>query len=293
MKAIMEAIKALNLDVLSINPVKDSYSSTVRILELKQGQRVVLKIPFSKEKLLREEKALGLLAANPLVPRLLNMWYGDDSNTGALLLSYIDGVPMVLPANEETIYEMGKALAEIHTVKLDRFELDDWETDWAMSVKNKIASWVLEIQDFISPLLLESIDIFLNEKIKLLNQADGPCLVHFDYRPGNVLVRHGKIVGVIDFETSRGGSAEIDFTKVSNLIWKESPEHKRMFLEGYTSVRKLPNLQEVLPIYSFYHAIGGMAWCVRRGQLEDAFFYENLSALQAILKADESGSILR
>jgi len=283
MELVEKAIKALNLNVSMINPVTESYSSIVRILELEDGKRVVLKIPFTREKLLREEKVLNLLKLNPLVPELLDIWGGDESSVGALLLSYIDGEPMSLPASENVIYEMGKALAMIHSVKINQFELDDVEEDWCRSVRCKVEGWVSEIRNSISQSMLLKIDKFLNEYVMTLNQVDGPCLVHFDYRPGNILVRNGKVVGVIDFESSRGGSAEIDFTKVSNQIWSEYPASKKIFLDGYQSTRELPKLDEVLPIYSFYHAVGGITWCVRREKLDDPFFQENLSALESIL----------
>jgi aminoglycoside phosphotransferase (APT) family kinase protein len=55
-------------------------------------------------------------------------------------------------------------------------------------------------------------------------QSDEPCLVHFDLRPGNVLVRDGRLVGIIDFESCRGGHASMDFFK----LWQQvEPERLR------------------------------------------------------------------
>ncbi len=44
--------------------------------------------------------------------------------------------------------------------------------------------------------------------------SDRPCLVHFDLRPGNILVREGALAGIIDFESCRGGHASMDFFKL-------------------------------------------------------------------------------
>jgi len=283
MELIEKAINAFNLNVSSILPVAESYSSIVRILELENGQKVVLKIPFTRVKLIREKKVLNLLSDNPLVPELLDIWEGDESCVGALLLSYIDGEPLLLPTEDSVIYDMGKALAMLHNVKLSRFELDENEDDWCRSVRNTIERWVAEIRSSLSEALLLKIDEFLNENVMKLDRVDGPCLVHFDYRPGNILVRAGKLVGVIDFESSRGGSAEIDFTKVSKQVWSKYPSSKSVFINGYQSIREIPNLDEVLPIYSFYHAIGGLAWCVRREKYEGSFFEENLEVLESLL----------
>lgn len=284
MDAIKRAIVALGLSVASINPVKDSYSSTVRILELESGQRLVLKIPFTKEKLLREEKALKLLADNPLVPEIIDIWYGDDHDVGALLLSYIDGEPMELPVDDALIYDMGRKLAMIHQVELDAFELSKHDRDWSASVKSKIESWISEIEASLPATLVVDIQAYLNGHITKLNKGGQPCLIHFDYRPGNILINDGKIVGIIDFENSRGGLAAIDFTKISNLFWNTYPNSKSLFLDGYKSIRKLPELETELPIYRFYHAVGGIAWCIRRGRVQDTFFDENMSILQSILR---------
>ncbi len=284
MEAIKRAIKALRLSVSSINPVKDSYSSTVRILDLENGQRVVIKIPYTKVKLLREERALKLLADNPLVPEILDIWYGDEHVVGALLLSYIDGQPMELPVNDDVIYDMGRKLAMIHEVKVDRFELDEKERDWSLSVRKKIESWVIEIKAYLTPSMLDDIDKYLNDHIMCLNRNQEPCLIHFDYRPGNILIRNGEIVGIIDYENARGGSAEIDFTKVSNTVWRTHSKGEKMFLDGYRSIRALPELEKVLPVYKFYHAIGGIAWCVRRERTDGDFFEENFNQLEAILR---------
>jgi len=136
MDIISRAIEAFNLDVKSIELVTESYSSTVRIIELKNNEKVVLKIPFNREKISREARALELLSSNPLVPNLLNVWYGDETNIGALLMSYIEGKPMSLPINDELSFEIGKALASIHKIRLEQFELDDNENDWWKSIRN-------------------------------------------------------------------------------------------------------------------------------------------------------------
>ncbi|WP_430103640.1 phosphotransferase [Peribacillus simplex] len=72
---------------------------------------------------------------------------------------------------------------------------------------------------------------------------DGPCVVHMDFRPGNILVlNESKISGLIDFESAHGGPSEIDFTKIKQYVWDVYPETKEEFILGYKSIRTLPNL---------------------------------------------------
>jgi len=283
MGKINKAIEVFNLSVASVRPVTESYSSTVRILELINGEKVVLKIPFNREKIEREVRVLELLSNNPLVPDLLNVWYGDESNIGAILMSYIEGEPMKLPVDDKIVYDMGKALATLHNVKLEKFELNEAENDWWESIRNRFKLWMEEIDGYIPLLLQKKIESYYDTHILGNYMVDGPCLVHFDYRPGNLLVKDGKLVGVIDFETSRGGSAEIDFTKMAEYLWKDYPDTKSVFLSGYKSLRNIPDIEETLPIYTIHNAVGGIVWCVRRDKLDDEFYYENLNLLETCL----------
>jgi aminoglycoside phosphotransferase (APT) family kinase protein len=116
-----------------------------------------------------------------------------------------------------------------------------------------------------------------------LPDPDGPCYVHYDFRPGNVLIHGGRISGLIDFESTRGGSADLDFIKIKNEVWDVSPETRLPFLAGYQSIRDLPDIEHTLPLYALYNAYGGIAWCVKRSKLDDPFFDENLTRLRDIL----------
>ncbi len=40
---------------------------------------------------------------------------------------------------------------------------------------------------------------------------DGTCVVHRDYRPGNLIVHDGKLQGIIDWTGARTSFAEEDF----------------------------------------------------------------------------------
>jgi Ser/Thr protein kinase RdoA (MazF antagonist) len=116
-----------------------------------------------------------------------------------------------------------------------------------------------------------------------LPDPDGPCYVHYDFRPGNVLIQRGRISGLIDFESTRGGSADYDFIKIKNEVWDASPETRVPFLAGYQSIRDLPDIEHTLPLYALHNAYGGIAWCVKRSKLDDPFFDENLTRLRDIL----------
>jgi aminoglycoside phosphotransferase (APT) family kinase protein len=68
-----------------------------------------------------------------------------------------------------------------------------------------------------------------------------------DFRPGNILVNGNKVMGIIDFESVRIGSTEIDFTKINRDIFVKYPGTMEAFQRGYESIRPIIDLQTVLP----------------------------------------------
>ncbi len=74
MEQVAYVIKKMNLHVLSIDDVPESFSSAVYRLELSNQETVFLKIPYSKEKLIREAEALEALKGTVPVPNVLDCW---------------------------------------------------------------------------------------------------------------------------------------------------------------------------------------------------------------------------
>lgn len=91
MSSILKVIEKLKLNVLNVEDVPESFSSDVYKLTLASGDNVFVKIPFNKDKLFREFQMLETLKGIISVPKVLDIWYGDESTTGALLLSAITG----------------------------------------------------------------------------------------------------------------------------------------------------------------------------------------------------------
>lgn len=83
---IQAAIDYFRLQVTTIQPIaEESFSSTVRILHLARGEKLVLKLPFSRSKVTREQKILTLLQGLLPVPQVIDYWLGNDEISGALL----------------------------------------------------------------------------------------------------------------------------------------------------------------------------------------------------------------
>lgn len=67
--------------------------------------------------------------------------------------------------------------------------------------------------------------------------VDGPCAVHRDYRPGNLMVHQGKLQGIIDWAGARASFAEEDFCSIEHGEWMVAPHLKKALLDGYTTER--------------------------------------------------------
>lgn len=289
---IAAAIAHFGLHPTEIVQGSGSYSSTVRLLTLQGGERCVLKIPYTKHKLYREIGALEALVDSLPVPRVLDVWIPDDDTPGAMLLSYLPGMTVEGPATPAQARQMGALLAKIHEHRLARFgevhaanliltaisASDDW---WTLMVQ-RFEQWQAHCEAVLpADLYAACVDVY-HAIAQNLPEPDGPCWTHHDYRPGNILTVGETITGIIDFESARAGSADLDFTKMSHRLWQRSPELKTAFLEGYVHVRALPPFERTLPFYQLHNAFGGIAWCARRTNQDDPFFAENLTVLRSL-----------
>ena len=114
---------------------------------------------------------------------------------------------------------------------------------------------------------------------------DGPSFIHMDFRPANIIVDGHNVSGMIDFESVRFGSTEIDFTKLYRDFLSYNPTLYKAFQEGYKSIRPLIDLEDVLPFYQFTDAFNSIGWCKRRGIEKNVLFLEeNLARLKGFLK---------
>jgi len=285
---VARAIAHFRLSVRCMVTPMESYSSTVRLLTLASGERVVLKIPYTPLKFVREVTALQDLTDLP-VPRLIDAWAPEGDSSGALLISHLPGDPMQVPAPLGLVRDMGRLLAGLHLHRLPNFgevtrSPGDAELGWWETMSRRFDLWVETCQGVVVDGLLLRIRRAHDDLSADLPSADGPCWVHADFRPGNVLVTEGRIIGLIDFESARGGSADLDFVKVSHALFDEQSESRTAFLAGYDTVRPHPDIDRTLPYYRLHNAVGGLAWCIRRTDIHDPFYRENYDVVQQILE---------
>ncbi|CAM3564975.1 aminoglycoside phosphotransferase family protein [Paenibacillus lupini] len=288
MSSILNVIEKLKLSVSNIDDVPESFSSDVYKLTLTNGENVFIKIPFNKDKLIREFQMLETLKDIIPVPKVFDIWYGDESTNGALLLSAIQGTPCTGDIDEKLSFQIGVYHAMLHEVKTpgygchvtDGYKLLD-QNNWRLHIKSNFEKWKEPCKEILDSKLYDRCILHFDEVLSTLPDPDGPCIVHMDFRPGNIMVDGNEVTGIIDFESARGGSSEIDFTKVNRYIWDVNPRTKIPYIKGYQSIRPMMALERVLPFYNIYDAFSAVVWCKNRGiEKNQAFLEENILTLR-------------
>ncbi|MCA0979530.1 aminoglycoside phosphotransferase family protein [Exiguobacterium aestuarii] len=279
-------IHIFDLDIKHSAPVENSFSSTVYRCVQTSGETVYIKIPFSRVKLFRELEAYRLLKAHIPIPTLLDFWTGDEHSIGALLLKESTGVQLSVDSSATIAFQVGQVHAKMHSIPPPANQkityIENVFQEWPQFLDRQFYSFAIDAK----PLLEESLynkAIHTFEKMKLqLPESDGPSFIHMDFRPGNILVTSSEVSSLIDFETVRFGSTEVDFTKIYRDYLSHDLQLYEAYQEGYTSIRPLIDLERVLPFYRFTDAFNSIGWCNRRGLEQNIDFYErNLDILKA------------
>lgn len=152
---------------------------------------------------------------------------------------------------------------------------------WRLYLKNNFEKWKEPCKEVLHPDLFEKCITHFDSVYSALPEPDGPRVVHMDFRPGNILIKDNRVVGIIDYESARGGSTGIDFTKINRYVWEVNPLTRLPYVQGYESVRPLLDLEAIIPFYSFYDAFSAVVWCKTRGiENNKAFLQESIEVLQ-------------
>ena len=281
-------IDQFGLHVQAINEVEDSHSSTVYKCTLLQGEHIYLKIPYTKLKWQREFEAYEILKGRVAISEMLDCWSGDEACPGAFLLSELKGKPLTADVSPTVAFQVGVLQATMHTIQPPDGKVltaiqNEFE-DWSHFIESQFYSFAQDVSSVIEERLYrQAIEQF--EKMKQqLPPNDGPSFIHMDFRPANIIVDGHNVSGVIDFESVRFGSTEIDFTKLYRDFLSYNPTLYKAFQDGYKSIRPLIDLEDVLPFYQFTDAFNSIGWCKRRGIEKNALFLEeNLARLKKFL----------
>ena len=289
-----EWIEYFQLDVAACATVDESYSSEVDRLVLTDGQIVFLKRPYTAEKWYRERGWIRALERHVPVPKILAE-AAPGQTTGAFVLAALPGgAPATM--TKTLAYEIGRTLAQLHTCTGEaygEYTEDGFYAypvqDWRHFRNEKLEGFMPFITSALEPDFLESIETELARREQLLPEPSRPGATHFDFRLANLLTEGDAVTGVIDFETTRYGAVEMDFTKVVRNLNEFGSLYVMAFQEGYATVHPNVPIQTYLEYYRLWEALTAVGWCVKRGLGEHrAFFEENIALIEQELKTSIS-----
>ncbi|MFJ8260734.1 aminoglycoside phosphotransferase family protein [Rummeliibacillus sp. NPDC094406] len=287
--SLNEVVNKMKLQIESYEIPQNSYGSEVFLLHLKNGENAYLIIPYNKDKLWREHDMLTLLQGNLPVPKILDFLPSEADFNGALLLSELPGKPATGKIDSTLAFEIGKyhALMHSHTSQHYGYRTEEGfqklkNNDWRSYIKEKFVIALEKSQPFLNIKQSDLAHQHFNQLFNSLPSPDGPCVVHFDFRLANLIIEDHHISGIIDFETSKFASTEIDFVKMQQEVWNVFPSTKEGYIVGYESIRPMIELELFQPFYTLYNAMASIGWCVDRGiEKHQDFYHENIVILNS------------
>lgn len=288
MDKVASVLADMNLDFTSYSRIaEESFGSEVYLVELKNLQ-IVLKFSNDSTKFWRELKTIDYLCEHFAVPTILSLKEPQEGMHGALLMQKIPGRPM--SANQMTprlAQQCGTLLGKLHSIpmgKLGYFHKDGFEkipfNNWWEYRKNLVLGpWTQAIESTVDQDFLSKAKKFLNSHYDS-SPVSSNCFIHCDFRPGNVMADGNEVTGLIDFESARTGDPAYDFIKFYEEIGSKQ-DLWQSFLNGYSKIKALPELEKSLSYYLFELNYGFLRWAL--GRSDHKLFNERLVAAKSLL----------
>jgi aminoglycoside phosphotransferase (APT) family kinase protein len=115
---------------------------------------------------------------------------------------------------------------------------------------------------------------YINENIDCLEYQVGAKLLHNDFHPRNIIVKDGRLVGVIDWECSQYGEA--DFELAHLFHWCIYPPEQgcqfelllKSLIETLGIAIEIPELAKRMTIYQLEHELNQLVWNGRQQEEE-------------------------
>jgi len=232
---------------------------------------LILKVCSRKGDFLRESYFLNRFAGKIPVPKIIQLIEPEVGLDAAVLMECVQGDLLKSEIVSKALAsEIGSLLARIHIERAEGYgDLTDpshLSGDPRIPFTIKFDEGLEECKGHLPARLLETCRWYFDKDIDLLLSADGPCVIHRDFRPGNIIACDGKAEGIIDWSSGRGGFAEDDFCPLEFGEWPTGC--KDSFVEGYASIRKVPDYEPMMPLLSLSRAVAAVGFTVKKGTWE-------------------------
>lgn len=288
--------KLLNLQdaTFALIDHEDAMVATVFKITKSNGEQFILKISNRPNDYFREVLFLKQFTEALPVPKIIQLVKPKSEIKGAILMEYISGTLLKAEDLTESLaYEIGRCLAIIHLKHLSGYGdpvQDNLTPDLRSYFTLKFGEGLEECRSNLPSSLIEQCLDYYKANLDLLNTVDGPCVVHRDFRPGNIIVQEGKLKGIIDWAGARASFTEEDFCSLEHGEWLYDPMIKQSFLNGYASIRSIPDYTHLIPFLRLNKAIATIGFTVKQGTWESSssrLYQYNLQFLETFLKSNK------
>ena len=250
---------------------EDAMVATVFKIAQPEYPDLILKICSRKGDFFRESYFLSRFAGKLPVPKIIQLIQPEEGLDGAVLMEYMQGDLLKSEIVTKALaWKIGSLLARIHVERVDGYgDLTDpthLSTDPRVPFTMKFEEGLEECKGHLPESLLATCRHHFDKDIDLLLSTDGPCVIHRDFRPGNLMASEGQVRGIIDWSSGRGGFAEDDFCPLEFGEWPA--DCKSTFLEGYASIRKVPIYKPIMPLLRLSRAVAAVGFTVKKGSWE-------------------------
>ena len=195
-KEIVKLCKKHGLSITNIKKADNSYNSDVYII-YDNNTKYILKITKNEKKRLNEKKYYNYLYN--YVPTSKVLYSGVYNGKQYNIISFLEGKNVYDEEcnnlTKDEIFNIGKLLGKIHNCKI----IEKDTNSWIIYLKECLNKTYLELNELFGKGDNECIHNFLNEYIeKRIENNYKNCLLHMDFRVGNVIIDENMNVGIID-----------------------------------------------------------------------------------------------
>lgn len=260
----------LNDCMLSLIDHEDAIVAIVYRVTKSDGKQYILKISERSRDYFREVYFLNYFKNILPVAGIIDVVQPNANIHGAILMQCLPGTLLqTSELTQELSYEIGVVLANIHMKRTDCYgdlvDLDSLSSDPKNNFTFKFEEGLMECENHLPQVLLDQCRRYYDAHVNLLDSVDGPCIIHRDFRPGNIIVNNGKLQGIIDWASARSSFAEDDFCPWELGEWNANLSNKQSFLKGYASIRPVPDYESIMPFLRLNRAIATIGFTVKRG----------------------------
>lgn len=284
---IYEVLKTQDLTADKVELYHKNYQSIAYLID----GRYIMRISKSGSNEHRKQERVQLVSYVPKVH--------SDGSFNASGQTYHYAISDFVPGDElfsvlteltkEQQITLGKDIAqfltELHMITASFYDIGHYiptipgyRRSWKeghIEYTNYLRKALSEIEiDFANEKVISAALEYINANIDCLDYQTGARLLHNDFHPKNIIVKEGKISGVIDWECSQFG--EEDFELAHLFHWciyppaqdKEFGALLRSVVENLGFIRSIPDFDKRLTIYQLEHELNQLIWN-GKNQLEE------------------------